>query len=90
MIIWRILKISFLFGGLMKSKYKLYYPDTGLLVSFVRSKNELIPVEVKSNNDRSKSLSTLIKNENTYQRLMSLVGVCVLSLHIIFFKQFFK
>ena len=104
-------------GNADESKYKLYYPDTGLLVSaldeeaqedlrvnknlgvykgalyenfvaeaftkqglglfyykkdnstleedfFVRSKNELIPVEVKLNNDRSKSLSTLIKNEN--------------------------
>lgn len=104
-------------GNADESKYKLYYPDTGLLVSaldeeaqedlrvnknlgvykgalyenfvaeafikqglglfyykkdnstleedfFVRSKNELIPVEVKSNNDRSKSLATLIKNEN--------------------------
>lgn len=104
-------------GNADESKYKLYYPDTGLLVSaldeeaqedlrvnknlgvykgalyenfvaeaftkqglglfyykkdnstleedfFVRSKNELIPVEVQSNNDRSKSLSTLIKNEN--------------------------
>lgn len=104
-------------GNVEESKYKLYYPDTGLLVStldeeaqedlrvnknlgvykgalyenfvaeafvkqglglfyykkdnstleedfFVRSKNELIPVEVKSNNNRSKSLATLIKNEN--------------------------
>lgn len=104
-------------GNEDKSKYKLYYPDTGLLVSalddeaqedlrvnknlgiykgalyenfvaeafikqglglfyfkkenstleedfFVRSKNELIPVEVKSNNDRSKSLGALIKNKN--------------------------
>ncbi len=103
-------------GNADKSKYKLYYPDTGLLVSaldeeaqddlrvnknlgvykgalyenfvaeaftkqgiglfyykkenstleedfFVRTKNELIPVEVKSNNDRSKSLTALIKNE---------------------------
>ena len=31
---------------------------------FVRSQNELIPVEVKSNNDRSKSLSSLINNKN--------------------------
>ncbi|MDY6471276.1 MAG: DUF4143 domain-containing protein, partial [Succinivibrio dextrinosolvens] len=31
---------------------------------FVRTKNNLIPVEVKSNNDQSKSLSTLIKNDN--------------------------
>ena len=104
-------------GNVDETKYKLYYPDTGLLVSsldeeaqedlrvnknlgvykgalyenfvaeafvkqglglyyykkenssleedfFVRSKNELIPVEVKSNNDRSKSLAALIKNEN--------------------------
>ncbi|MGN0170464.1 MAG: ATP-binding protein [Lachnospiraceae bacterium] len=104
-------------GNADDSKYKLYYPDTGLLVSaldeeaqedlrvnknlgvykgalyenfiaesftkqglglfyykkenstleedfFVRSKNELIPVEVKSNNDRSKSLAALIKNKN--------------------------
>ncbi|MCR5279680.1 MAG: DUF4143 domain-containing protein, partial [Lachnospiraceae bacterium] len=104
-------------GNTNESKYKLYYPDTGLLVSalddeaqedlrtnknlgvykgalyenfvaeafikqglglfyykkenstleedfFVRSKNELIPVEVKSNSDRSKSLSSLIQNEN--------------------------
>lgn len=104
-------------GNIDESKYKLYYPDTGLLVSsldeeaqedlrvnknlgvykgalyenfvaeafvkqglglfyykkenstleedfFVRSKNELIPVEVKSNNNSSKSLAMLIKNEN--------------------------
>ena len=103
-------------GNIDKSKYKLYYPDTGLLISaldeeaqedlrvnknlgvykgalyenfvaeafvkqglglfyykkdnstleedfFVRSKNELIPVEVKSNNDSSKSLNALIKND---------------------------
>ena len=103
-------------GNVDSSKYKLYYPDTGLLISaldeeaqedlrvnknlgvykgalyenfvaeafikqglglfyykkenstleedfFVRSKNELIPVEVKSNNDSSKSLSTLIRGE---------------------------
>lgn len=104
-------------GNIDESKYKLYYPDTGLLVSsldeeaqedlrvnknlgvykgalyenfvaeafvkqglglfyykkdnstleedfFVRSKNELIPVEVKANSNRSKSLATLIRNEN--------------------------
>ena len=101
-------------GNADKSKYKLYYPDTGLLVSaldeeaqedlrvnknlgvykgvlyenfvaeaftkqemglfyykkenstleedfFVRTKNELIPVEVKSNSDRFKSLAALKK-----------------------------
>ena len=104
-------------GNIEENKYKLYYPDTGLLVSaldeeaqedlrinknlgvykgalyenfvaeafikqglglfyykkenstleedfFVRTQNDLIPVEVKSNNNRSKSLSTLINNEN--------------------------
>lgn len=104
-------------GNADDSKFKLYYPDTGLLVSsldeeaqedlrvnknlgvykgalyenfiaeaftkqglglfyykkenstleedfFVRSKNELIPVEVKSNKNRSRSLEALIKNKN--------------------------
>lgn len=103
-------------GNTDETKYKLYYPDTGLLVSsldeeaqddlrvnknlgvykgalyenfvaeafikqglglyyfkkedsqleedfFVRSKNELIPVEVKSNSNNSKSIQTLIKSE---------------------------
>ena len=103
-------------GNVEEGKYKLYYPDTGLLISmlddeaqedlrvnknlgvykgalyenfvaeafvkqglqlfyyrkenpsleedfFVRSKSELIPVEVKSNRDKSKSLNALIKNE---------------------------
>lgn len=103
-------------GNIEESKYKLYYPDTGLLVSaldeeaqedlrvnknlgvykgalyenfvaeafvkqglglfyykkenstleedfFVRTQNDLVPVEVKSNSNQSKSLSTLIKNE---------------------------
>lgn len=104
-------------GNIEENKYKLYYPDTGLLVSaldeeaqedlrvnknlgvykgalyenfvaeafikqglglfyykkenstleedfFVRTQNDLIPVEVKSNSDQSKSLSSLIKNDN--------------------------
>ncbi len=104
-------------GNVDESKYKLYYPDTGLLVSslddeaqddlrvnknlgvykgalyenfvaealvkqglglyyykkensqleedfFVRSKSELIPLEVKSNNNQSKSLQALINNQN--------------------------
>ena len=104
-------------GNTDEAKYKLYYPDTGLLVSslddeaqddlrvnknlgvykgalyenfvaeafikqglglyyfkkdnsqleedfFVRSKSELIPVEVKSNSNKSKSLQSLIRNEN--------------------------
>lgn len=104
-------------GNADDSKFKLYYPDTGLLIStldeeaqedlranknlgiykgalyenfvaeafvkqglglyyykkdnstleedfFVRTANELIPVEVKSNNDKSKSLKVLINNKN--------------------------
>lgn len=104
-------------GNIDESKYKLYYPDTGLLVSalddeaqedlranknlgvykgalyenfiaeafikqglglyyykkenstleedfFVRSKNELIPVEIKAGNNKSKSLASLISNNN--------------------------
>ena len=104
-------------GNIEGNKYKLYYPDTGLLVSaldeesqedlrvnknlgiykgalyenfvaeafvkqglglfyykkenstleedfFVRTQNDLIPVEVKSNGDQSKALSSLINNEN--------------------------
>ena len=104
-------------GNEDSSRYKLYYPDTGLLVAalddeaqedlrknknlgvykgalyenfvaeafikqglglyyykkenstleedfFVRTANELVPVEVKSENARSKSLSSLIKNNN--------------------------
>lgn len=104
-------------GNTDEARFKLYYPDTGLLVSslddeaqedlrvnknlgvykgalyenfvaeafikqglglyyfkkensqleedfFVRSKSELIPVEVKSNAKQSKSLQALIKNEN--------------------------
>ena len=110
-------------GNIDEDKYKLYYPDTGLLVSaldeeaqedlrvnkhlgvykgalyenfvaeafvkqglglfyykkenstleedfFVRTQNELIPVEVKSNSNQSKSLSTLIKNPN-YKDIIS-------------------
>ena len=104
-------------GNIEESRFKLYYSDTGLLVSsldeeaqedlrvnknlgvyrgalyenfvaeafvkqglglfyykkenstleedfFVRTQNDLIPVEVKSNRNRSKSLSSLIKNKN--------------------------
>ncbi len=104
-------------GNTDESKYKLYYPDTGLLVAslddeaqedlrmnknlgvykgalyenfvaeaflkqglglfyykkdnstleedfFARTKDSLVPIEVKSNSNKSKSLSSLIKNEN--------------------------
>ena len=53
---------------LIKSDLPLYYykkEDSTLEEDFfVRSQNELIPVEVKSNNAGSKSLSSLIKNDN--------------------------
>ncbi len=45
--------------------------DTGLLVAmldedfFVRTKNSLVPIEVKSTNNKSKSLHTLL-NSRTY------------------------
>ncbi len=104
-------------GNIDETRYKLYYPDTGLLISsldeeaqedlrvnknlgvykgalyenfaaealvkqglglyyykkenstleedfFVRSQNELIPVEVKANNHHSKSLSALIQGKH--------------------------
>lgn len=90
-------------GNADESKYKLYYPDTGLLVAslddeaqedlrmnknlgvykgalyenfvaeaflkqglglFYYKKDNLVPIEVKSNSNKSKSLSSLIKNEN--------------------------
>jgi len=104
-------------GNVNINKFKLYYPDTGLLISvldpetqenlrtnrnlgvykgalyenfvaeaftkqglglfyyrkddstleedfFVRTQNDLIPVEVKSNNSQSKSLATLISDKN--------------------------
>ena len=106
-------------GNIDESKYKLYYPDTGLLVAnldeeaqedlrmnknlgvykgalyenfvaeaflkqglglfyykkenssleedfFARTKDSLVPIEVKSNSNKSKSLSSLINNENSY------------------------
>lgn len=53
--------------ALVKSGYGLYYykKDNGTLEQdfFVRTSNSLIPLEVKSNNNRSKSLSALVSNE---------------------------
>ena len=53
--------------ALVKSGYGLYYykKDNGTLEQdfFVRTSNLLIPLEVKSTNNRSKSLSALISNE---------------------------
>lgn len=54
--------------ALVKSGYKLYYykKDNGTLEEdfFIRSANNLIPIEVKADKGRSKSLKTLILSEN--------------------------
>jgi len=53
--------------ALVKFRYGLYYykKDNGTLEQdfFVRTSNSLIPLEVKSTNNRSKSLSALVSNE---------------------------
>ena len=53
--------------ALVKSGYGLYYykKDNGTLEQdfFVRTSNSLIPLEVKSTNNRSKSLSASVSNE---------------------------
>ena len=53
--------------ALVKSGYGLYYykKDNGTFEQdfFVRTSNSLIPLEVKSTNNRSKSLSALVSNE---------------------------
>ena len=54
--------------ALVQSGYKLYYykKDNGTLEEdfFIRSANNLIPIEVKADKGRSKSLKTLISSEN--------------------------
>ena len=61
---------NFVAEALIKQGYGLYYysKENSTLEEdfFVRSANELIPVEVKSNTNRSKSMSQLIKND-TYE-----------------------
>ncbi|MBR0120029.1 MAG: DUF4143 domain-containing protein, partial [Eubacterium sp.] len=57
--------------ALIKSGYDgLYYykKENSTLEEdfFVRTSDELIPIEVKSTNGNSKSLKTLIQNENAY------------------------
>ena len=53
--------------ALVKEGYQLYYykrEDSTLEQDFfVRTKRSLVPVEVKANNNRAKSLATLIKSE---------------------------
>jgi predicted AAA+ superfamily ATPase len=59
---------NFVAEALVKQGYGLYYfkKENSTLEEdfFIRSKNELIPVEVKSNTNSSKSLTSMIKNEN--------------------------
>jgi predicted AAA+ superfamily ATPase len=61
---------NFIAEALVKQDFKLYYysKENSTLEEdfFVRSTDELIPLEVKSNNHNSKSLSTLIKS-NSYK-----------------------
>lgn len=58
---------NFVAEALIKQGYGLYYysKENSTLKEdfFVRSANELIPVEVKSNTNRSKSMRQLIKND---------------------------
>ena len=61
---------NFIAEALVKQDFKLYYysKENSTLEEdfFVRSTDELIPLEVKSNTNNSKSLSTLIKS-NSYK-----------------------
>ena len=58
---------NFIAEAFVKQGLGLYYykKDNATLEEdfFVRNKEELIPVEVKSNNNNSKSLTALIKND---------------------------
>lgn len=65
--------------ALAKSGYELYYykrEDSTLEEDFfVRSKNDLVPIEVKATNGRSKSLRTLITS-NKYEEISYGVKLC--------------
>lgn len=70
---------NFVGEALSKSGYDLYYykRDDGTLEQdfFVRTSNELIPIEVKAKNGYSKSLSTLI-NSNHYPDISKGIKLC--------------
>lgn len=59
---------NFVAEAFLKQGLGLYYykKENGTLEEdfFVRTSNELVPVEVKANNNRSKSLRQLIDNSN--------------------------
>lgn len=65
--------------ALVKSGYELYYykrEDSTLEEDFfVRSRNDLVPVEVKATNGRSKSLRTLISSKK-YEEISYGVKLC--------------
>lgn len=65
--------------ALAKSGYELYYykrEDSTLEEDFfVRSRNNLVPIEVKAKNSRSKSLRTLISSEK-YEEISYGVKLC--------------
>lgn len=65
--------------GLVKEGYDLFYykREASTLEQdfFVRTKNTLVPVEVKSKNNRSKSLRTLISSEN-YHDIKNGIKLC--------------
>lgn len=70
---------NFVGEALSKSGYELYYfkKDNSTLKEdfFVRTKKSLVPVEVKSQNGRSRSLSELIKNPR-YQDITHGIKLC--------------
>ncbi len=70
---------NFVGEALSKSGYELYYykrEDSTLEEDFfVRTKKSLVPVEVKSNNGRSRSLNELIKNQR-YQDIQRGIKLC--------------
>ncbi|MBQ3656642.1 MAG: ATP-binding protein [Bacteroidales bacterium] len=70
---------NFVGEALSKSGYELYYfkKDNSTLEEdfFVRTKKSLVPVEVKSQNGRSRSLSELIKNPR-YQDITHGIKLC--------------
>ncbi len=81
--------------ALVKSGYSLYYykkRDSTLEEDFfIRSKNELVPIEVKATNGKSKSLKTLIESnkysEISYGFKLSLNNIGYLN-HIYAFPYF--
>lgn len=70
---------NFIAEALVKQGYGLYYykrDDSTLeLDFFIRTSNELLPIEVKAGNNKSKSLKSLIKNEK-YKDIKHGIKLC--------------